>query len=262
MAQILREQNVLCIGSKASLPGFSIPVWTYFLDGVLVDTGPYSLRKELGPVFQKQPIEQAILTHFHEDHCGLAAWLQETKGVAVRMPPLFINRAQTPGALPLYRRLCWGKRKAFRPTCLTQSLSTGRYTLQVLPAPGHTQDHVVFFEPEQGWLFSGDVFVRSKPELGFYEEDMSVLIQTLQSLIQLDFDTLFCSHAGAQPKGKKLLSQKLDYLCTLQEKAKDMQKKGWDIEEIVSGLLPRKRLVERVSRGQWTRKNLVQSLLC
>ncbi|WP_051564509.1 MBL fold metallo-hydrolase [Desulfovermiculus halophilus] len=261
MTHLSFEEDVGCLSSKASVFGTSLPVWTYWLDGLLIDAGPYSLGRDLIPLYRKLHIQQVALTHYHEDHSGLAACVQNEKHAPVHMPSRFKHLADKPARLPVYRRLFWGKRPAFTAHPLSQSISTGRYRFQVIPAPGHTQDHVVFWEPNCGWLFSGDVFVRSRPELSLYEEDMSGLIQTLQVMAGLDFDTLFCSHAGPQREGKRLLVQKLEYLLHIQDKARQLHEQGWPSRQIARTIFPKKRFVEYISRGEWSRENLVKSLL-
>lgn len=261
MAKTIKKHDVLCLGSKASLLGTSIPVWTYLVDGLLLDTGPFSLRKDFVPFYQEQSIEQAALTHYHEDHCGLAQWLQANKQTRILMPAQSLHLAAQKARLPLYRRLFWGKRQPFQASALPREINSGKYCLQVIPAPGHTQDHVVFLEQNQGWLFSGDVFVLARPELGFWEEDITALLQTLEHLAGLDFQILFCSHSGPQVQGRQLLRQKMDYLLQVQEKARELKNQGWSIKRIVSSIFPRKRAVEFITKGEWSRKNLIQGLL-
>ncbi|MFP4586727.1 MAG: MBL fold metallo-hydrolase [Desulfohalobiaceae bacterium] len=261
MPRKVQKQEVLCLGSKASLLGTSIPVWSFFLDGLLLDTGPFSLRKDFMPFYQEQHIAQAALTHYHEDHSGLAAWLQAEKQTQILMPAQSQHLACQRIKLPLYRKLFWGTRHPFQAHVLPGKICTEKYCLQVIPAPGHTRDHVVFLEQNQGWLFSGDVFVRAKPELGFWEEDMSAMLQTLTYLAGLDFELLFCSHSGPQPRGRQLLRQKMDHLLQVQERARQLKDNGWGINSIVSSIFPRKRPIEYMTRGEWSRKNLIQSLL-
>lgn len=38
-------------------------------------------------------------------------------------------------------------------------LYTDRYRFAVLHTPGHSNDHICLLEPDEGWLFSGDLFL-------------------------------------------------------------------------------------------------------
>ena len=105
MVYTLVEQEVLCLGSKATFMGTSIPVWTYILDGLMVDTGPFSLRREFISYFREQRIEQAVLTHYHEDHCGLAFWLQANRNTQVFMPSLYVSLSGRTASLPPQQRM-------------------------------------------------------------------------------------------------------------------------------------------------------------
>ena len=51
-------------------------VYLYIVDGLLIDTGPSTLPWESSD-FLIHPIQQVALTHIHEDHAGMAAYLQE-----------------------------------------------------------------------------------------------------------------------------------------------------------------------------------------
>ena len=68
-----------------------------------------------------------------------------------------------------------------------------------------------------------------------------LLIETLRSLLNLDFDTLFCGHAGPCPQGKQRLQDKLDSFLELREKNWALEDNGLNKSEIVSKLFPEKK---------------------
>ena len=40
-----------------------------------------------------------------------------------------------------------------------QPITSAHVTLTPIHAPGHSPDHICLFEPERGWLFSGDTYI-------------------------------------------------------------------------------------------------------
>ena len=260
MLRIETHDGVTCVGGKASLLGTSIPVWVYLIDGLLVDTGPYALKKPLVEVFSEHSLERVVLTHRHEDHAGLAAWLEQELGVDVLAPPSAIAELAAPARLPLYRRLIWGRRPGFSAQPIPGEIETAGHRFRVIAAPGHTKEHIVLFEPDTGWLFSGDVFVRSTPVVAFAEEDMTELMRSLESLLRLDVTMLFCSHAGPLLEGHRALTEKLEKLEALRRRVGELRSDGLPDAQIASRLFPKKSLVEVVSRGEWSRRRLIETL--
>ncbi|SDI42922.1 MBL fold metallo-hydrolase [Natribacillus halophilus] len=52
-------------------------------------------------------------------------------------------------------------------------IETSYHRFYLIEAPGHTADHVCLFEPYQGWLFSGDLYITPYPKVFLQEESMS-----------------------------------------------------------------------------------------
>ena len=261
MAKIVEQEEVVGCSGKASLLGYTIPAWVYLVDGLLVDTGPYSLRKELIPFYRDRMIDQVAITHVHEDHCGLAAYLQKEKQVPVYVPQASVNEAGNRGKIPLYRRLIWSKRPAFSPSKMPDYLESEKFTFRVLPSPGHCNEHVSFLEEQRGWLFTGDVYVRKDPVVAFKDESMNVMIDTLKYLLKFDFQTVFCAHAGILEQGREALSAKLDFLLEKRDMVKTMRERGKPDKEIEKSLYSGKLPIELISGGEWTRRNVVKTIL-
>ncbi len=260
MAKTVEQEEVTGHSGKASLLGYSIPVWVYLLDGLLIDAGPYSLRKHFMPFFRKSVIRQVAITHIHEDHCGLAASVKREKQVPVYVPRASSKQTYSKGEIPLYRRMIWGKRPAFESREMPEYMETNRFSLRAIPSPGHYDQHVALLEEERGWLFTGDVYVRKNPVVAIKDEDMNVLIHTLEHLLEFDFQTVFCSHAGILEKGREALSAKLEYLSEKREMVRDMRKQGRSSREIEQQLYPGRLPIELISRGEWSRRNIVNTL--
>src|SRR5690625_6267910 len=88
-----------------SRAGVTLSVYIYFVDGLLIDTGPARMAQRLRPLFSKWPIEQVLITHHHEDHTGLAHWLQQTKNVPKRMHAKGAEICKKGARLPFYRNV-------------------------------------------------------------------------------------------------------------------------------------------------------------
>lgn len=255
----LREiDGVEAARAKVRMFGTSLPVCTYLTDGLLIDAGPTRLERELMPFFRERRIERLAVSHVHEDHCGLAAWLQTEQGTSVYIPAGAEKAAARRARIPLYRRLFWGPRPPFDAEVFPERIETESHTFEVIRTPGHTRDHVCLFEPARGWLFSGDVYARSEPKLIFAEEDFPELVRTLNRLLELDVGTLFCAHAGVVEDGLRALAAKRDYLLRIGEEVRHYLGLGYSLRRIDRILFPKKPALTRISMGEWSSLNLVR----
>lgn len=239
---------------------YATKVFVYNVDGLLLDTGPSSREEEFQPWFLSQRIEQIALTHNHEDHSGNARWLQEKLQLPVYLHPDAINCAHEEGTYPQYRVKMWGPRSVYKPEPLPEKLITGKYTFEVLDTPGHTLYHNCFYEPGQGWLFTGDLYLGTRLFVCFYEENMRQTIDTLERLARLDFDTIFCAHAGIIENGKKRLGRKIENLKELQQQVIDLRKKGLTDREIDDKVNGFKLSITDISCGEWSSYNIIRTI--
>src|SRR3954447_9819094 len=84
--------------------------WTaaYWLDGLLIDTGPTCTDSQLVRLLGNTPIRQIIIPHAHEDHIGgLHLLRQRYPSAAVFAPRQAIPLIEEPGNIGIqaYRRL-------------------------------------------------------------------------------------------------------------------------------------------------------------
>jgi glyoxylase-like metal-dependent hydrolase (beta-lactamase superfamily II) len=260
MLNISKYRDITIGQGACSLLGTKIVVYLYVVDGLLIDAGPKRLKRESSKFFQENQINQVALSHVHEDHSGMAAWLQRKMQVPVYLHEIAIPEAKKRGKYPFYRQLMWGGRPTFIPQPFPEVLTTGKHIFDVIDSPGHMKYHKVFHEKNQGWLFTGDLYVRSKPVVAFYDENMKDTIASLQKLLQLDFDTVFCAHSGITENGKVVLQEKLDYLLNLQEKVEGLRQQGLPNREIDRKLFPKIPLITKVSRGEWSSYNIISTI--
>ncbi len=169
----------------------------------MIDAGSAHIMRKASKILQNERIDAVAITHIHEDHTGLAWWLQKEKHVPIYIHKNSLQEASDKSDIPLYRRLVWGNRKGFSALPIPKYFQTNHYTFDVIEAPGHHKDHVVLHEKNMGWLFTGDLFVSSRQRVAFKDENICDTIHTLKKMLAKDFDTIFCSHSGMQKNGKE-----------------------------------------------------------
>ncbi|MBT9171982.1 MAG: Hydroxyacylglutathione hydrolase GloC [Syntrophomonadaceae bacterium] len=231
----------------------------YLLDDLLIDTGSSRLGRISSTFFSRHKIRYAALTHVHEDHSGMAYWLTQKLGIPVFLHEGDHSEAVSPQRLPLYRNVVWGNRRPFYPAAMPPRISTDRYDLDVIPAPGHSPNHVVYHEKSKGWLFTGDLYIATKQNVSFYTENTLQAIASIRHLLTLDWETIFCAHSGIKHNGKEKLRLKLDFFETIQKQVEDLRDKGLSLAEINRYLFPKKDFWELVSRGEWSSFRLIST---
>jgi glyoxylase-like metal-dependent hydrolase (beta-lactamase superfamily II) len=147
---------------------------TYLIDGgngqvLCIDPGP-SLQRHVDELLERaarmhSEIALIALTHTHPDHAPAALMLAQQIGAPIA--------AHADTEFPHSRGLRDG-----------DALQVGDVWVRAIEAPGHTFDHLVFYEPREGALFTGDVvlgdgFVVIAPPNGA----MRPYQQTLQRLL-------------------------------------------------------------------------------
>lgn len=253
--------GIVLAQGKREFFGNRLNTCSYWLDGIIIDTGPHSLAQDYQAFYQERPIVKAILTHHHEDHTGNAAYLAR-EGIPVFAHHQAIENLAKPAPVPFYRRLYWRPRppvtaKALPPIVETQ----GGKKIKVLEAPGHTVDHVALLYEDRGILFTGDLFVSPYTKLGARGENYPQWMESISRLLEYDFDILGCSHSGFVKGGKKLLARKLENLRELEDKVQELGKEGMTVAEIESKLLPGGGPIKLFSGGEWGPTHVIRSLL-
>lgn len=240
--------------------GANIKLFLYVVDGLLIDCGPQIMEEELAPFLLNAGIKMAAVTHIHEDHCGNAAWIEKNLKVPIYIHPEDVAKAALEGQYAEYRRLTWGDRPPFKALPMPEILSTGKYNFTLINTPGHLPHHQVLFEPNQGWLFSGDLFVREKQRFCATGENLRQTRESLENILKLDFETVFCGHSGVMENGRERLQRKLEFLQDLHDQVEVLRSRGLSDQEITLELFPDSQIITEISGGEWSSLNVIKSI--
>ena len=205
-------------------------------DGVAVDPGSpkmrMSLERHLGRT--KPKIAKIIATHAHEEHVGNLNWLSQLCGAPIYLSKMTAQFLSPFKKLPWVRATIIGQPPNLRePYCLLgDTIQTASGQLQVIPTPGHCDDHVVLYDPKEKLLLAGDAFMGSYFATPNPDVDSRKWLISLERLVELDIDILVEGHGHIhtlrsdipdfpgvviRQDPKVAISQKLDYLRWLCE---------------------------------------------
>ncbi|QST00337.1 MBL fold metallo-hydrolase [Pontibacillus sp. ALD_SL1] len=253
--------GVTSVLGEVSFGGFAMSVYIFYVDGMLVDTGAPRMLEDFKPFYKETPIEFVSLTHPHEDHTGTAKWLQDELDLPVYIKKEAIPECEVEANLPLYRERIWGSRKPFSPLPFDTTIESNHHSYQLIHTPGHERNHIVLYDEERGRLFSGDLFVHPKPKVMMEDESIPVMMRSIRRVLQLDFQEMFCQHAGFIPNGKEAMREKLNYLEELSGQVHDLYNKGHNIEEINAQLFSKVPKIVYHSSNEYDSKNMIRTIL-
>ena len=166
---------------------------------ILVDAGMMAgpTLKNIKKYIDPQKIETIVLTHCHHDHSGAAPEIQEVTGAKLLLSEKEVgcvgDDLTTVSYLfgqeaPLY--------KVDGTVCNGMILDIGKWKLEVLETPGHSEGSICLYERTEKVLFSGDT-VFPDGNIGrtdMYGGDTVKLIKSIEKLTGLDVKTLYPGH--------------------------------------------------------------------
>lgn len=235
----------------------------YQLDNILIDTGAKNVRQSLVKLMNPASVDKILLTHYHEDHAGNAAFLNEQFNLPVFAHPLTCQALQTRITLKPYEYFMWGGLTPLAAKPLAATVDTEKHQFSIHHTPGHSPDHVVYLEPNQGWLFSGDMFLGARIKYFRRDENIRQTIQSLKTMLALNFDRLFCGHNPQLKNPHKSLQRKLDYLEDIYGEVSELVKQGCNERTILKQLLANKEdwPAKIFTLGDVSYKNLLTSAI-
>ena len=237
-------------------------VSAYLVDGLLIDSGPAHTAEELVDFLNDKKIKTVVNTHYHEDHIAANALLKERYGVEILAHPLAINRINQPATLYPYQEQTWGYPVPTQAKEIGDSVTTQHFQFKVIHTPGHCNDHICLFEKNQGWLFSGDLFVSTRPNVVRPEENQWQVIDSLKKVRDLRPRLLFPA-PGERIVNEPVtvLDQTIQYLEDSGRKVTELAEKGLSPVEIRRQIFGDEPPLSEFTQKQFSSENLVNSFL-
>jgi glyoxylase-like metal-dependent hydrolase (beta-lactamase superfamily II) len=239
----------------------------YLIDNLMIDTGCAHSANELVHALRDTSIDLILNTHSHEDHIGANAVLQQEKdNVRILIHPTGIPvladpRSQQP--LHPYRRIYWGYPQSSlgQPVSDGEEIETELYKFRVIYTPGHSPDHVCFYEASKGWMFTGDLFVGGKERALRVDYDIWEIIVSLKKISQLPISILFPGSARVREDPQDEILSKISYLEEFGERVQHLAQEGWSVPAITRELCGSPMYIEYFTLGHFSRRGLVRSFL-
>jgi glyoxylase-like metal-dependent hydrolase (beta-lactamase superfamily II) len=191
--------NVKCLEFNF-LPVNTYIIWDETKEAAVIDPGCYypDESAQLAAFIKDNGLDVKLLlnTHLHFDHVFGNSFVEETYGVRARA-----NSLDTPWIENIQQRLAvfglryQGHVNPILPQNVLNEGDTvtfGTTTLHVLHIPGHSPGSIVFWNKEQGCVFTGDVmFQGSYGRTDFPDGDYDALMTGIRSkLLTMPDDTV------------------------------------------------------------------------
>jgi len=235
----------------------------YWVDGLLIDTTCAFTAQELAQALGSSPVQQIVNTHSHEDHIGANSLLQESRGARVWAHPLALPILANPRLQHLhpYRRLFWGWPRPSQGEPVGEWVETAQYRFQVIYTPGHSVDHICLYEPQQGWLFTGDTYIGGRERSVRPDYDVYATIASLKKLAALPATKLFPGSGTVRTDPAEDIRRKAAQLEELGATVRHLYEQGLDIDTIKKQILGREPLLLYVTLGHFSGRHLIEAYL-
>ena len=235
-------------------------VCAYYVDGLLIDTGPPATVQELDRLLDEMPVRAVVLSHAHEDHAGAGPQLH-ARGLVPGAHPLAIESLAHPPHQKPYQLVTWGRQPVSTAVPLGDEVATPDHHLRVVRTPGHSRDHLSFFEDRTGWLFGGDLYLSARVKVLREDEDPHETIASLRRVLALPVTTLFCASGKIIEDGRAALQRKLDFMERLRDDALARRARGMEPRRIRFELLGRETWWPLITTGHFSKQHLIDALL-
>ncbi len=243
------------ITTGKKIQGMSVTVHCYRVGRLLIDAGP---PNQVEPIVEHVTgtVDDVLITHHHPDHVGSAAalhaqdatvWAHEDALYPLWNPPQVSDRT----------RELWGAPEQVDADCLEPSMTLDDRPIEILETPGHSQDHVAIHLPDEGWVFTGDVYIGPRVALA-PSEDLDQLLAAYETIRELAPDRMFPAHGAVVKDPAETLTKTIGHFRELREQAWDHHDEGLTPEEIAARMFGDQ---GRFAQGRFTYTNMVDELL-
>jgi glyoxylase-like metal-dependent hydrolase (beta-lactamase superfamily II) len=267
MIDVEQHGSVQAIRMARSVLGRPL-YWTaaYWIDGLLIDTGPACTAEQLVRTLDGRPVRQIALTHAHENHIGgLARLRRQYPDAIVYAPRQAIELIRDPSKIAIqpYRRVIWGTPQPVDGVCsldeVDDRITTHEFSLRAIETPGHSRDHVSYFEPRYRWLFCGDAFVGGRDLAWAPEFDMFGIVSSLRTMASLRPERLFPGSGEVRRTPVPDLHGKISQLIQMAQEVDKLERKGCTTAEMVEMLLQGEPRIKLWTMGHFSAANLIEA---
>ena len=263
-----------------------------FYDGILIDPGSPRMRHSLNRHLRrigKAGVRAILATHHHEEHVGNLNWAADLTSAPLYLPAQTAELLKSPWKLPFVRSAVIGQPSPLQPPfeILGDRIATSHGELEVIAAPGHCDDHVVFYDRHEKILIAGDAFMGSYFATPNPDVDSLKWIDTLERLLALDIEVLVEGHGHVHTlrddfpnipgvvirvDPRAALEKKLEYLHWLREQIEAGKREGLTPCAVEATCFPwgrgrawesfsKNELIRVLSLGHFSRSELVRSFV-
>ena len=230
----------------------------------MVDTGCAYTVQELVASLKADHVDYIVNTHSHEDHIAGNAALQNIYGIDVfahhlALPVIADPRRKQP--LHFYQRLMWGYPESSRGKVIGEFVETSNHRFEVIHTPGHSQDHISLYEPKEGWLFSGDLFVGGCDRALRADYNIWLIIASLEKVAEMDINILFPGSGNVRKNTHDEIIRKIAYLKELGERILSHYRQGLSYGQIRHTLLGPEMAITYFTLGHFSGTNLIRSFI-
>lgn len=161
----------------------------------VIDPGPDDPEhlKAILAATEGERITHIAITHHHSDHSPLAGPLKAATGAVIYGCAVAAHEEDDGGV-----KMEAGHDLGFQPDvslCGGGSISGPGWTLEAIPTPGHTSNHLCFALPEENACFTGDhIMGWSTTVITPPDGDMTDYIASLRRIRERGFATLWPTH--------------------------------------------------------------------
>jgi glyoxylase-like metal-dependent hydrolase (beta-lactamase superfamily II) len=139
-------------------------------------------------------VSHIVITHHHSDHSPLAGPLKAATGAPIYGCPVTKHVEEEAGA----PRMEAGHDLAFQPDvnlCGGGTIEGAGWTLQAIPTPGHTSNHLCYALTQENACFTGDhIMGWSTTVITPPDGDMTDYLASLKAIKDRGFDVLWPTH--------------------------------------------------------------------
>jgi glyoxylase-like metal-dependent hydrolase (beta-lactamase superfamily II) len=231
-------------------------VSAYLVQDTLIDCGFPDVHGDLVGLLQAQRPQGVVLTHCHEDHAGNVEYLAASH-YPLTAPRATLELLRETSPIGFYRRFVWGVPRRLTSDVTPFTLPAG---LQLIPAPGHSVDHHVIWEPDTRTLFAGDLFLGVKVRVARPGENPRVLARSLREIAALGPLVMFDSHRGQVPEPVASLNAKADWLDETIARIDQLAAQGMNDHAIRRAVLGPEDSTFYFSAGDLSRINFVRAV--